>query len=120
MDDFLTASPSLTPLTAGATTTTITGTLVSQFNLPGSWVAIVTCIILSSLVKMKPGLSYYQRAIFYLINAITIFTVAMGLNAAGIAATKSYHDTKPAVVARSVLPEETVLAGDRPFFDEWF
>ena len=120
MDDFLSAPPTITPLIAGVTTTTITGTLVSQFNLPANWVAIITCLVLSSLVTMKPGLSYYQRAIYYLINAVTIFTVSMGINAAGIAATKNFSkDEKPPIV-RTVPPENSTQSAKRPFFDEWF
>ena len=120
MDDFLSAPPSLTPLIAGVTTTTITGTLASQFYLPANWVAIITCLILSSLVVLKPGLSFYQRAVYYLINTITIFTVSMGINAAGIAATKNFSETKQTTVTRSVPPEETAQTAQRPFFDEWF
>ena len=118
MDDFLTAPPTLTPLIAGVTTTTITGTLASQFYLPAHWVAIITCLVLSSLVTMKQGLPYYQRAIYYLINAVTIFTVSMGINAAGIAATKNHSEEAP--IVRSMPPEELAKTVKRPFFDEWF
>lgn len=118
MDDFLTAPPTLTPLIAGVTTTTVTGTLASQFSLPAPWVAIITCLILSSLVSMKQGLPFYQRAVYYLINAVTIFTVSMGINAAGIAATKSYGEQTP--IVRAVPPENTAKNVKRPFFDEWF
>lgn len=120
MDDFLTARPSLTPLIAGATTTTVTGTLASQFYLPANWIAIVTCLILSLLVTMKKGLPYYQRVVYYLINAVTIFTVSMGLNAAGVAATKNYSPSDRPPITRTVPPEETNQAAKRPFFDDWF
>lgn len=120
MDDFLTAPPTLTPLIAGVTTTTITGTLASQFYLPANWVAVITCLVLASLVTMKAGLHYYQRVIYYLINAITIFTVSMGINAAGIAATKHYGEPKDIPIARGMPSDGTKYPNERPFFDEWF
>ncbi|MGR9115873.1 MAG: hypothetical protein ACU85E_08920 [Gammaproteobacteria bacterium] len=120
MDDFLTAPPTLTPLIAGVTTTTITGTLASQFYLPANWVAVITCLVLSTLVTMKNGLPYYQRAIYYLINAITIFTVSMGINAAGIAATKHYGNAEQIAITRTMPPEQAGQTTNRPFFDEWF
>ncbi|MGR9045866.1 MAG: hypothetical protein ACU83N_11250 [Gammaproteobacteria bacterium] len=118
MDDFLTAPPTLTPLIAGVTTTTVTGTLASQFSLPAPWVAVITCLILSSLVSMKQGLPFYQRATYYLINAVTIFTVSMGINAAGIAATKSHGQETP--IVRTMPPDNATQGVKRPFFDEWF
>ena len=120
MDDFLTAPPSLSPLIAGVTTTTITGTLASQFLLPANWVAIITCLILSLLVTMEKGIPFYQRFLYYLINSVTIFTVSMGINAAGIAATKNYSPAQQPLIARTMPPEEAPKTNKRPFFDEWF
>jgi len=66
MDDFLTVPPVLTPLIAGATTTTITGTLASPFYLPDDWGAVIACLIWSLSVMMR-------------------------INAAGMAATKNHN-----------------------------
>jgi hypothetical protein len=41
LDEFLKSKAMLAPGVAGAMTTMITGTLVSQFGLPGNWTGLV-------------------------------------------------------------------------------
>ncbi len=116
MNDFITTKPTLTPLVAGATTTTITGTLAGQFQLPGNWVAIVASLVLALFITIQIGTPLWQRFLFYLINAITILTVSMGLNSAGIASTKSIQQTQ--YESRWIPPETD--SQEKPFFHNWF
>lgn len=113
MEGLLTSKPTLTPLVAGAVTTMITGTLVSQFDLPGKWVVIVVSLVLSLLIRFDKEVVIYQRILFYLLNSLTIFSVAMGINQAGVAATKSMEQHQ---YERRWVPESEAIS----FFHEWF
>ena len=74
----------LTPGVAGTTTTMITGTLVSQFGLPGNWTGLVISLLFGLSVWADKSVPVYQRIIFYIINSMTIFAVAIGINTAGM------------------------------------
>lgn len=126
MDDFINSKPTFTPLVAGMTTTTITGTLASQFFWPANWVSIITCLILALLVTINKETPIFHTVLYYLINSVTIFTVSMGINAAGIAATTNYQKSQvnqTQTIERTVLPEGENTEPEKqtkPFFDEWF
>ncbi len=115
MEDFIKSKAMLTPGAAGATTTMITATLVSQFGLPGNWTGLVISLILGLSVWADKSVAIYQRIIFYIINSLTIFAVALGLNTAGIVVNDK--------IERSVNPpqiERTVPAESQAFFQNWF
>lgn len=112
-DDFLNAKPTLTPLVAGATTTTITGTLVTQFNLPGVWTAVGVAFALGLLTFFNRDLKQLGvKLMAYALNSVTIFSVAAGINSAAIAATTP----APKVPIERTVPAE----GEQPFFQNWF
>ncbi len=117
MDDFFNSktAQSLTPVVGGAMTTTITATLVSQFGLPGNWTGLAISLLLGASVWADKSAAIYQRIIFYIINSLTIFAVALGLNTAGMVVNQK--------IERSVNPpaiERSVPAQSQSFFQNWF
>lgn len=115
MDDFLKSKAMMTPGVAGAVTTMITGTLVSQFGLPGNWTGLAVSLLLGLVVWVDKSVAVYHRIIYYLINSMTIFAVAIGVNTAGMAISYSSEPVSdPAAIERTVPPEPD------GFFQEWF
>lgn len=115
MDDFLNSKAMMTPGVAGAATTMITGTLVSQFSLPGNWTGLVISLLLGLAVWADKSVSVYQRIVYYIINSLTIYAVAIGINTAGMAIQySSGHGPSTPVIEREVPPDS------HQFFQEWF
>ncbi len=115
MDDFLKSKAMMPPGVAGALTTMITGTLVSQFGLPGNWTGLVISLLLGLAVWADKSVAIYYRIIYYIINSLTIYAVAIGVNTAGMAISYSNERiSDPPVVERKVPP------GQERFFQEWF
>ena len=115
MDDFFKSKLMLTPGAAGATTTMITATLVSQFGLPGNWTGLVISLLLGLSVWADKSVAIYQRIIFYIVNSLTIFTVALGLNTAGMVVNQKVERfVNPPKIERQVPPES------KAFFQGWF
>jgi len=114
MDDFFSSKAMITPGIAGATTTLITGTLYSQFALPAKWVGLVVSLLFGLTVWGDKQVPIYQRILFYVINSLTIFAVAIGINQAGMAVQLSSMQPKNStVVERNVEPESNT------FFHDW-
>ena len=114
MDDFLKSKAMITPGVAGGTTTMIASTLYSQFGLPAKWVGLVLSLMFALIVWADKQVPIYQRILFYIINALTIFAVAIGINQAGMAFEKSARGIKPPpTVERTVDPE------NKTFFHNW-
>jgi hypothetical protein len=112
--DFVNPKSMLTPGVAGATSTLITGTLVSQFGLPGSWTALVVSFLIGFVLLTKSDVPLPQRALLYVLNALIIFSVAVGMNEAGRVFSKD-----PRLVdcqQRWVAPESEAMR----FFQSWF
>lgn len=114
MEDFLSSKAMLTPGVAGATTTTIAGTLATQFGIPGTYTSIIVSFLLGLVVFSDKLVPLFQRVVLYLANSMIIYTVAIGLNTAGAAAMKSDED----IMTRSVPSAEST--GSIPFFHPWF
>jgi hypothetical protein len=113
MDEFIKSKSMLSSGILGTTTTMITGTMVSQFGLPGNVTAIVVSFLLGLLVFTDNSIPYIQRFVFYIIISMIIFTTAMGINAAGVAATKSTE--QPQYELRGLSEDE-----GKNFFHDWF
>lgn len=93
----------------------ITGTLVSQFGLPGNWTGLVISLLLGLAVLADKSVSVYQRIVYYIINSLTIYAVAIGINTAGMAIQYSNEPgSDPAIIEREVPPDTG------RFFQEWF
>ncbi len=112
MDDFFTSEPAFTPLMAGTFTLTAAATLATTFGWPGSLTAVIISMLLAVAISINKKISIIKKVVFYLINAMTIFIVAMGLNSAGMSLTQ---EQKNNTVERSV--EDTA---QKPFFHSWF
>ncbi len=114
MDDFLKSKSMLTPAMAALAVTMTSGVLAGQFGLPGKWTGLVISFILGLVVFADGETPFVQRILFYLINSITIYTMAIGINQAGIAATTGHEP----------LPEECRIVveegADKQFFSPWF
>jgi hypothetical protein len=103
----------LTPGVAGLTTTMITGTLASVFGLPGSVTGLAVSFVIGLVVWSDTKVAWPKRLLLYVINSMVIFTVAMGINQAGVAATRADQqpDYRPRGEERQ--PERP------PFFHPW-
>ncbi len=113
MQEFLHTKAMLTPGMAGAATTMITGTLVTMFGVPGNWTGLIVSFFLGLLALADKSIPILHRIFFYVFNSLTIFTVAMGFNQAGIVATGQQQQVK--YEYRSISPEASP-----PFFHNWF
>jgi len=113
MDDFLSSKAMITPGIAGATTTLITGTLYSQFALPAKWVGLGVSLLFGLTVWADKQVPIYQRMVFYVINSLTIFAVAIGINQAGMAVETSARQAKnPPAIERYVPPDSNTIFRD--------
>jgi hypothetical protein len=114
VDEFFRSKSMLTPGVAGATATMITGTLVSQFGLPGNITGLLVSFLLGLVVWADKSVPLFQRIVFYIINSLIIFTVAIGMNETGVAMTKSKAQAQ--YEQRWVPPESR----EHAFFQSWF
>ena len=89
MEEYLNSKAMIAPGVAGATTTTIAGTMASVFGWPGSYTALIVSFLLGVIVFSDKNVPFLQRLVLYLVNSMIIFTVAVGLNTAGAAAMKT-------------------------------
>jgi len=86
VNEFFNARSMLTPGIAGATAMMITSSLVAAFRLPGSFVALGISLLLGLVVMTDESIKMPERIIFYVLNSLVIFSMAFGLNAAGVEA----------------------------------
>jgi hypothetical protein len=80
--EFLNPKSMLTPGVAGGLTLMITNTLGTWFGAPLGYTALAISAVCGLLV-LTAGVPILQRAAYYLLNSLVIFTVAMGSNATG-------------------------------------
>ena len=112
----------MTPGLAGVTTTMITGSLISLFDIAieGKWICLAVSLmfgLLFTLESTKNG-TMIQRLLFLIINWMTVFTVAVGINTAGMAAMQgktSRREPPPITTPRGVDQPK-----NEPFFQPWF
>ncbi|HKS21843.1 MAG TPA: hypothetical protein VJZ76_03510 [Thermoanaerobaculia bacterium] len=109
MKEFLNAKSMLTPGVAGLVAMLITNALHAQFAMPSRWIALVLSFLIGSLVFSDTATRLLQRVVLYVINSLIIFSIAVGANTAGAAATKPQ--------GQGMFPP---AAQERPFFSEWF
>jgi len=114
MNDFLNSRSMLTPGMAGLTTTMITGTLASVFGVRGDITGLAVSFFLGLLVWYDTKVAWNKRLLLYIVNSIVIFTVATGINQAGVAATRDPEQTTHQ--SRGVTSEQE----HPPFFHPWF
>lgn len=111
MEEFFNSKPVMTPLIAGATTTSLTATAIGQFDVPWRpvWVALAFSFFLASYVWADKSLSGFMRGFMHIVTAITIFTVSVGLNEQG-----------RALAEPEQVETRAARAHDEGFFKSWF
>jgi choline-glycine betaine transporter len=80
--DFLNPRSMLTPGFAGGLTVLINNALAGAFGLPGNYLgysALAISALFATLV-LTAGVPLIQRIVFYVLNTLIIFCVAMGSN----------------------------------------
>ncbi|MCB1948805.1 hypothetical protein [Nitrosomonas sp.] len=123
MDNFISSKSMITPGIAGSATTMITGTLVTTFGFPGAVTALAISFVFGLMALADKSITIYYKFIFYIINSVTIFSVAVGLNQAGMAIIE--RDKQATVQERALGPAEEknhegMPTDAGPFFQEWF
>jgi hypothetical protein len=122
VDDFVKSEVIKTPAVFGAATTMITGTLISLFDIAieGKWICLAVSLLfgLVSTLDATKDNSMIQRLLFLVINWMTVFTVAVGINTAGMAATQG--KTRLREVPSMTTPRGVDPLANRPFFQPWF
>jgi hypothetical protein len=83
LSEFLNPNSMITPGAAGAFTMTIANTLCQQFSGLHLGVTGLVVSFLFGAVVFGYGASIAARLVYYVINSLVIFTVAMGSNAIG-------------------------------------
>lgn len=71
-----------TPGVAGGLTLMITNTLGSSFGAPLAWTALAISALFG-LVVLVTNAPIWQRSVFWILNSLIIFCVAMGSNTTG-------------------------------------
>lgn len=100
--DFLNPSSMLTPGIAGSVAMMISNTLWLQFELPQKWSGLGLSFALGMLVfAAGTAMPLWQRGIYYVLNSLIIFSMAVG------ATTLGHVVTSPQSVRTSALDEDT-------------
>jgi hypothetical protein len=107
VEEFLQPKAMLTPGIAGGVTMLIANALWVAFSLPPRWTSLVLSFLVGLLVFVaKGGVPVWQRAVYYLLNSLIIFSVSIGTNYVGVGLTHP-----PAQQSNAVEP--------RTFFGDW-
>lgn len=83
VDDFLKPESMMTPGVAGAITMTISNTMWMQFGLQQRWCALALSFAFGALVFAATRIPLWQRAVYYVLNSLIIFSAAAGGNYIG-------------------------------------
>ena len=94
--DFLNPKSMLTPGVAGSITMMIGNTMWVQFGLEPKWTGIVLSFLLGLLVFTAMEMTLWQRILYWLLNSLIIFSVGVGTNSLGAAASQ-HAKTGPAL-----------------------
>ena len=98
----------LTPGIAGGVTMLIANALWVAFSLPPRWTSLLLSFLLGLLVFVATTVPLWQRAVYYLVNSLIIFSVSIGTNYVGVGLTHP-----------PTQPTNTVGPGARMFFGDW-
>jgi hypothetical protein len=84
--EFLNPNSMLTPGFAGGMTMMITNTVAGQFDLGYPWapaIGLLISLLFGLLAVTATAMPSWQRLVYYLLNSLIIFTVAVGSNTLG-------------------------------------
>jgi len=108
VEEFLQPKAMVTPGIAGGITMLIANALWVAFSLPPRWTSLVLSFLLGLLAFVATKIPLWQRAVYYLLNSLIIFSVSIGTNYVGVGLTHPPTQQSNAV--------ET---GPRRFFGDW-
>ena len=109
--EFLNPNSMITPGAAGAFSMTITNTLCQQFAALHLGVTGLVVSFLFGAVVFGYGASIAARLVYYVINSLVIFTVAMGSNAIGQKASEQLANQPMSQVSAVATAPDFNLAG---------
>lgn len=90
LDEFLNPKSMITPGIAGGVVMLITNTLCLQFpEVTPRWIGILLSFIVGLLALVAGEIPKWQRSVYYVLNSLVIFAVAIGTTYAGNAVTRS-------------------------------
>jgi hypothetical protein len=84
LQDFLTPEAMLTPGVAGSMTMMITNALATNFDMPRAWLGLALSFVFGLLVLVSSK-GRLVKGLFYVLNSLVIFCVAVGANGLGAA-----------------------------------
>lgn len=84
LQDFLTPEAMLTPGVAGSMTMMITNALATNFDMPRAWMGLALSFVFGLLVLVSSK-GLLVKGLFYVLNSLVIFCVAVGANGLGAA-----------------------------------
>jgi predicted anti-sigma-YlaC factor YlaD len=83
MNEYLNAKSMVTPGVAGGLVMAITNTCANQFDLTPKWTALALSALLGLFVVGIMVAPFWQKGLLWVLNALVIFSMAMGTNEAG-------------------------------------
>lgn len=92
--EFLNPKATLTPGFAGGVVMAIANSLWVAFELPQAWTALAVSSLVALLVVAANPAPLWQRLIYWVLNALVIFSVGAGGNALGRGAARA-ADIRP-------------------------
>lgn len=106
--EFLNPNSMMTPGAAGAFTMVITNTLCQQFDsLPLNYTGLAVSLMFGTLV-FGYGASLARKMMYFFINSLIIFVVAMGSSAIGARVSNSSSEAKTASLESVAQPHVKV------------
>jgi quercetin dioxygenase-like cupin family protein len=112
-EEFLQPKAMLTPGIAGGVTMLIANALWVAFSLPPRWTSLALSFLLGLLVFVATTrVPVWQRAVYYLLNSLIIFSVSIGTNYVGVGVTRP-------PTPQTNVGGPTGPAGTRVFFGDW-
>ncbi|HYS00039.1 MAG TPA: hypothetical protein VEO58_13540 [Gemmatimonadales bacterium] len=109
VDEFLQPKAMLTPGIAGGVTMLIANALWVAFALPPRWTSLVLSFVVGLPVFVaKGGVPAWQRAVYYVLNSLIIFSVSIGTNYVGVG-----------LMHPPAQQSNAVDSAPRAFFGDW-
>jgi hypothetical protein len=87
IEEFLTPEAMLTPGVAGSLTMMITNALAVNFAMPRAWIGLGLSFVFGLLVLVSTR-NVLVKGVFYVLNSLVIFCVAVGANGLGTGASQ--------------------------------
>ena len=112
VEEFLQPKAMLTPGIAGGVTMLIANALWVAFSLPPRWTSLVLSLLLGLLAFVATKVPLWQRAVYYVLNSLIIFSVSIGTNYVGVGLI--HPPTQQTNAGGPTGP-----AGARTFFGDW-